>query len=184
MNKVWILVITIISIIFSSGCLDIGVLTSDSETKLVGTPFDESLYGSGYLEEGAEEILFELPLGDFQYLIHMRAIINWEDEPPVDRSMAYHNEGDTFSVRITGGEHINHVSSNVNAEYCEGRTYVNVEGDLVQNDSISRPLTFRVVVKLIHCGDQYPLYYRSEAMKVEDEGNDYTWTVEYRYVEK
>ncbi len=170
--------------IMVSGCMGISGPDIESEDRLVGTPFEDSFSGSGYLEEEATTILFKLELTDFQFLIHMKAIINWEDEPPLDRAGSYHNEGDTFTLRVTDGERIDQTSSNVNSEYCEGRTYVYIEGDLVQNDSISRPLTFTVELTLLHCGDQYPYYYHSEALREEDPGNEYRWTVDYRYVDR
>ncbi len=166
--------ITLLSIsvflIMASGCMGISGPDIESEDRLVGTPYEDSKSGSGYLEEGAKSILFKLELTDFQFLIHLRAIINWEDEPPKEGTGSYHNEGDTFTVRVTDGERIDHTSSNVNSEYCEGMTYVNIEGDLVQNDSISRPLTFLVELTLLHCGDHYPYYYHSEALKERGSG--------------
>jgi hypothetical protein len=168
---------------FLSGCIDSDVSDRELEDGLVGTPFEGSETGSGYLEEEGSKVVFSVTLGDLQFLTHFRIIVNWEDEPPLERAVPYQNHGDTFSVRIFDGDRINKMSSDVNMMECEGRTYTDLEGDLVQNDSVSRPAIVSAEITLLHCGDQYPYYYQSETLKEEDPGNDFRWTVYYRYVD-
>lgn len=170
--------------IMVSGCMGITGPDIESEDRLVGTPIVDSEGGSGNMEESETNVIFTLKLGDFQYLTHLDAIINWMDEPPVEKGTPYRNEGDTFSLRISDGGSINVVSSATNPEECEGRVYIHLPGDIVHNDSISKPVTFTAELTLMHCGDQYPYYYHSEALREEDLGNEYRWTVDYRYVDR
>ena len=167
-----------------SGCLASGGDRIKGEDYLLGVPLEGSDEGSGYLGEKESEVVFQLKIGEGQYLIRLSDLINWKDEDPVDEGVRYVNEGDQFSAVITNGDNVNICSNSINMEDCEGRLYLYLDGDIVDNQTLSLPGTYSVIVTLLYAGDQYPYYYRSEVLKVEDTGNDYRWSVDYTYVDR
>lgn len=167
-----------------SGCIGTGGERMNGTDHLVGVPVDGSDEGAGNLEEEESEVVFQLEIEHDQHLIHLSVLVNWRDEDPVERGVKYVNEGDRFSVMITDGANITLNENSENAEGSEGRLYLSLEGDIVDNQTLSHSGTYSVVVTLLYAGDQYPYYLRSEALKVEDSANDYTWSVEYTYVDR
>ncbi len=184
MKRTSLLISSIVILVSISGCLDVSSTDIQVEDRLTGEPIDGSDQGSSHLEEFNSEPIFSLDLGVDQHLIRLIVILNWVDEPPAQSGVPYVNDGETFTVRISDGERINYMASTTNVAGSPGKMYVHLPGDIVDNQTVSDPKRFSVEITLTNAGDQYPYYFPVESLRIDDTGNDYTWSVEYTYVDK
>lgn len=179
--KPFVLLLTAILI---SGCINSGSSDIDGEDRIVGKAITGEDHGNGYLEEYESKIVFFLDLEENQFLTHLTFIVNWDDEPPVKRGIDYENQGDQFTLRVTDGASISFASSVINAPRTQGRAFVHLGGDVVDNQSKTGGALFTCEITLTYAGDQYPMNIPSESLRVDDTGNEYRWSMEYRYVDK
>ena len=112
----------------------------------------------------------------------MTVIVDWNDEPPP--STLYYNDGEHFSARISDDENVKKMGSHSNSPQQSGHLVIFLDGIIVDNQTVPQPRSYEVEVTLLEAGDQHPYVSNSEYLKIEDTGNDYTWTVFYEYVDK
>jgi len=179
-----LLMALMVIILFSAGCTETSSDTVDIEDRIIGTKLTGFDSGSSYLDEFESEIVFTVSLGIDEHLTSMIVLVRWNDEPPVQAGGIYYNEGEQFKATISNGDGINRMGSTTNSPDHDGYLFLHLSGDVVDNQTVPRPLTFTVEVKIIMSGDQHPYASDSEMFDVEDTGNDYTWSVEYDYVDK
>lgn len=178
-----IAVLTII--VLTTGCIDSGSSGGSVGASNIGDIIEGEENGVSYLAEGNSETLFTIDIAEGQFLIELVCILNWVDEDPIDnRIREYVNTQDVFTVTLSNGDDIRILETEGNPIDGPGVMYVEVPADVVDNQTISRPMTFTVEVNMMNAGDQYPRNYISESEKVIDKGNDYTWKVIWGYVEK
>lgn len=167
-----------------SGCIDNTSDDIDVENRLVGKKIGGSDGGTGHLEEQQEEDLFTLSLSENKHLTGMTVIVDWNDEPPQQSSTVYYNEGDQFNTVISDDNNLKKMGSYTNVPGNPGHLVLFLEGIIVDNQTIPQPVTYTISVKLLNAGDQYPYVHQSELLKVEDTGNDFSWSVFYEYIDK
>ena len=177
-SKLFISLSFIIPLILISGCINEKTKIDDPEVN-ERTTTDHSDLGEGYLVETESENVFSYTLDPDECLISMTCQLVWEDEDPVDRPIRYQNEGDQFTVTITNGDNISIIDTRINAPGYTGTIICRYQGDGMDWETISRPMTFYVEIYLVNAGDQYHYLKKDEATKVEDIGNEYSWTIEY-----
>ncbi len=184
LNERSLLLAFVIIIMLSAGCTDTSSDEIDVEDRLIGTKLTGLDSGASYLDEFESEIVFTVSLGIDEHLTSMTLLVRWNDEPPVQSGGLYYNEGEQFTATITNGDGINKMGSTTNSPDREGYLFLHLPGDVVDNQTVPRPLTYTAEIKIILSGDHHPYASDSEMFDVEDTGNAYTWSVEYEYVDK
>ena len=174
----------ILILLATSGCTESSSDDIDVENRLVGKKISGSDGGTGHLEEQQEEDLFTLSLSENKHLTGMTVMVDWNDEPPQQSSTVYYNEGDQFNTIISDDNNLKKMGSYTNVPGNPGHLVLFLEGIIVDNQTIPQPVTYTISVKLLNAGDQYPYVHQSELLKVEDTGNDFSWSVFYEYVDK
>jgi hypothetical protein len=179
-----LLLIMIITTALVSGCTDIGLDIGKVSSSGLGDTIEGSEEGTGYLDEGDSEILFELELEKDQYLTHMMCVLNWRDEDPEGVARRYINEPDTFTLRITDGEYVSVLGTAENIYQGDGVICVVFPSNVADNQTTTRPMVISIILTLINSGDQYPMNHVTESTKIEDTGNAYVWRLEYEYLDR
>lgn len=184
MNESFLLPVFVVLIMVTIGCTEIASDDIDVEDRIVGKKIKGSDGGSGYMEEQQSEVVFTLSLTETEHLTGMTVIVDWSDEPPVQSTNLYYNEGEQFRATISDDDNIKKMGSHTNPPQQNGHLTVFLDGIIVDNQTTPQPRSYAVEIKLLNSGDQYPYAYPSETLSVEDTGNDYSWTVWYEYVDK
>ena len=177
-TTLWYSLAIILLLIMTSGCIneDNSVDTPEESHR---TTTNHSNSGEGHLEEMETDSVFSYTLENEECLISMICNLVWEDEAPVDRPIQYENEGDYFMVTITNGANVSVINTARNIPGYPGNIICRYQGDGMDWEVVTRPMTIFVEIELVFAGDQYPYHRKDEATKVEDTGNDYSWTVDY-----
>lgn len=160
----------------------------ENETKDILDQEDEvverSENGSDYLLEGDSLEVFRISINETEFLSELRAQVHWEDEPPSDGFVQYVNEGDIFLVKITDSSGHSVMDSTENNPGSDGLITVQFPCDLADSQIDAVCLDYIIEIELVDAGEQHPWYTGEDRRSIEDDGNEFDWSVDLKYVQR